>query len=134
MTRSLPPRDPASASAAVPSADRFEALRTRIAAFVAARDWARFHNPKNLAMALVAEAGELAAEFQWLTPAEADALDSAKKEAVAMEMADVLIYLIELGERLGVDPLDAAGRKLDRNEIRYPVEKAFGNAKKYDEF
>jgi NTP pyrophosphatase (non-canonical NTP hydrolase) len=133
MTPPAPPPESGIESPTVPPGDRFAALHARIGAFVAARDWARFHNPKNLAMALVAEAGELAAELQWLTPAEADALDPAKKEAVAMEMADVLIYLIELGDRLGVDPLAAAGRKLDRNEVRYPVEKAFGNAKKYDE-
>lgn len=114
-------------------ADRFDALRERIRAFVAARDWAKFHNPKNLAMALVAEAGELAAELQWLTPEEADALDPAKREAVAMEIADVLIYMVELADRLGLDPIEAAGRKLDRNAVRYPVEKSRGNAKKYDE-
>lgn len=112
---------------------RFEHLSDRIAAFVAARDWARFHNPKNLAMALVAEAGELTAELQWLTPAEADALDPQRRERVAMEIADVLIYLVELAGRVGVDPIDAAHRKLDRNEERYPVERARGNAKKYDE-
>ena len=112
--------------------DRFAKLCDDIAAFVAARDWAKFHNPKNLAMALVGEAGELVEHFQWLTPDEADALNPASKEEAAMEIADVLIYLIELSGRLGIDPIAAAQRKLARNAVRYPVEKSFGVATKYD--
>ena len=115
-----------------PPEDRFDRLCGDIARFVADRDWAKFHNPKNLAMALVAEAGELVEHFQWLTPDEADTLDPASKEEAAMEIADVLIYLIELSGRLGVDPLAAAQRKLARNAVRYPVEKSRGVATKYD--
>ena len=115
------------------ASDRLAHFRERLMAFVAERDWAKFHNPKNLAMALVAEAGELVAELQWLTPEEADRLDAAKHEAVAMEIADVFIYLLELCERLGIDPIDAAERKLAINARRYPADKARGSAAKYDE-
>ena len=114
------------------SVDRFGAFHAKLRAFVAAREWDRFHNPKNLAMALVAEAGELAAEFQWLTPAQADALDAEKHAAVASEIADVFIYLLELCDRLGIDPVAAAESKLAQNKIRYPVDKARGVATKYD--
>jgi NTP pyrophosphatase (non-canonical NTP hydrolase) len=112
--------------------DSIETLRTRLRVFVAERDWDRFHNPKNLAMALVAEAGELVEHFQWLTPAEADQLTPEARVEVEHEIADVLIYLVELADRLGVDPLAAAERKLVLNEKKYPVEKARGSAKKYD--
>ena len=112
--------------------DTIEALRTRLRVFVAERDWDQFHNPKNLAMALVAEAGELVEHFQWLTPAQADHLPPETRVEVEPEIADVLIFLVELADRLGVDPLAAAERKLALNEKKYPIEKARGSAKKYD--
>jgi NTP pyrophosphatase (non-canonical NTP hydrolase) len=114
------------------SPDRFDALHARIRAFVAERDWERFHNPKNLAMALVAEAGELVEHFQWLTPEQADSLPPETRAEVEHEIADVLIFLLELADRLRIDPLAAAEKKLALNAQRYPVEKARGNAKKYD--
>lgn len=89
-------------------------------AFRDARGWAQFHNPKNLAMAIAGEAGELAAEFQWLTADQADGLAGGALEAVEAEMADVLIYLVLLADRLGVDLPDAALRKLAVNESRFP--------------
>jgi NTP pyrophosphatase (non-canonical NTP hydrolase) len=112
--------------------DSIESLRTRLRVFVAAREWDQFHNPKNLAMALVAEAGELVEHFQWLTPAEADQLPPETRVEVEHEIADVLIYLVELADRLGVDPLAAAERKLALNAAKYPVDKAKGHARKYD--
>ncbi len=112
--------------------DTIESLRTRLRVFVAEREWDQFHNPKNLAMALVAEAGELVEHFQWLTPEEADQLPPDARVEVEQEIADVLIYLVELADRLGIDPLAAAERKLALNERKYPVEKARGSAKKYD--
>lgn len=115
------------------TADRFEQFHSKLRAFIAERDWEKFHNPKNLAMALAGEAGELLAEFQWLTPEESDALAPAKHEAVAMEIADVFIYMVELCDRLGIDPIQAAESKLARNAVRYPVERSRGLAKKYDE-
>ena len=112
--------------------DSIESLRTRLRVFVAEREWDQFHNPKNLAMALVAEAGELVEHFQWLTPAEADSLPPATLLEVEHEIADVLIFLVELADRLRIDPLAAAERKLALNAQKYPVEKARGKATKYD--
>jgi NTP pyrophosphatase (non-canonical NTP hydrolase) len=112
--------------------DRFDRLHARIRAFVAERDWDQFHNPKNLAMALVAEAGELVEHFQWLTPEQADRLPPETLAEVEHEIADVLIFLVELADRLKIDPLAAAEKKLALNARKYPVEKARGNATKYD--
>lgn len=107
-----------------------ETLRERLRAFAAARDWQQFHDPKNLSMALVAEAGELVEKFQWLTPAASAALEGAEREAVALEMADVLLYLVMLADRLGIDLAEVAHRKIDLNERRYPVEIVRGSAAK----
>jgi NTP pyrophosphatase (non-canonical NTP hydrolase) len=112
--------------------ESLDALRTRLRVFVAEREWDQFHNPKNLAMALVAEAGELVEHFQWLTPQEADHLPPETRAEVELEIADVLIFLVELADRLGIDPLAAAEKKLALNAARYPVEKARGHARKYD--
>jgi NTP pyrophosphatase (non-canonical NTP hydrolase) len=109
-----------------------EDLRARLRAFVDAREWDQFHNPKNLAMAVVVEAAELVEEFQWLTFDESDHLTPEKREAVEMEVADVLLLLLRLCDRLGIDPVDAARRKLVRNEAKYPIEKSRGRSTKYD--
>jgi dCTP diphosphatase len=110
-----------------------EGLREQLRKFAAARDWDQFHSPKNLAMALSVEAGELLEVFQWLTEDQSRSLTPEAKAAASEEMADVLLYLIRLGDQLGIDPLAAAHRKLVVNEQRYPVEKARGNSKKYNE-
>ena len=110
-----------------------EALRDRLREFSAARDWDQFHSPKNLAMALSAEVGELIEAFQWLTQEQSRNLDAKAHEAVGAEIADVLLYLVRLADQLGIDPVAAAQRKLVENERKYPVEKARGNAKKYTE-
>jgi NTP pyrophosphatase (non-canonical NTP hydrolase) len=112
--------------------DRFDSLHTRIRTFIAERDWDQFHNPKNLAMALVAEAGELVEHFQWLTAEQADRLPAETLAEVEHEIADVLIFLVELADRLQIDPLAAAEKKLALNAQKYPVEKARGKATKYD--
>lgn len=109
------------------------ALTERLRAFAHARDWDQFHTPKNLAMALTGEAGELAAEFQWLTEAQSGALDLQQRARVQAEAADVLLYLIRLADKLDFDLMEAAHRKIDQNEGRYPVDKAFGNARKWSE-
>jgi NTP pyrophosphatase (non-canonical NTP hydrolase) len=116
----------------MPRIDSLDVLRDRLRMFIAERDWDQFHNPKNLAMALVAEAGELVEHFQWLTPDEADRLPPETLAEVEHEIADVLIFLVELADRLRIDPLAAAERKLALNAQKYPVEKARGKATKYD--
>jgi dCTP diphosphatase len=115
-----------------PAGDRLDLLRARLRAFIAERDWAQFHNPKNLAMALVAEAGELVEHFQWLTAEQADRLPPETLAEVEHEIADVLIFLVELADRLNVDLLAAAERKLALNAQKYPVDKARGRATKYN--
>jgi dCTP diphosphatase len=109
-------------------------LALRLRQFAAERDWEQFHSPKNLAMALVAEAGELAAEFQWLTQAQSGAPDAQQLGRIRAEAADVLIYLVRLADKLGLDLLAAAAAKIEANERRYPAEKVRGSAKKYDEY
>ncbi|MEQ1774546.1 MAG: nucleotide pyrophosphohydrolase [Burkholderiales bacterium] len=114
------------------SPDRLSHLSVRLAAFAEERDWNQFHNPKNLAMALVAETGELVEHFQWLTPDEAANLPPATKEAVALECADVLLFLLRLADKLEIDLAAAAERKLELNALKYPVEKSRGKSTKYD--
>ena len=111
-----------------------DALRDRLRAFAAARDWEQFHNPKNLAMALIVEAAELVEQFQWLTPQQSETLTTEQREAVEAELADVLIYLVRLADRLGVALLAAAGRKVAANEERYPADRARGRADKYHRY
>lgn len=103
-------------------------------AFVAERDWERFHSPKNLAMALSVEASELVELFQWLSEDESTALDDAQRRRVAEELADVLWYLVRLSDRLDIDLLEAAGQKLAANAKKYPAEKVRGQARKYTEY
>jgi NTP pyrophosphatase (non-canonical NTP hydrolase) len=112
--------------------DRLESLRARLAAFAAERDWDQFHNPKNLAMALAGEAGELVEHFQWLSFEQAANLAPATREEVALECADVLLFLLRLCDKLGIDLAAAADRKLVLNAKKYPVEKSRGKATKYD--
>ncbi len=96
-------------------------LRDELRAFCAARDWHRYHTPKNLVMALSVEAAELVEHFQWATPEESLALSQDKRAAVADEIADVLIYLTELADVLGVDPIAAARAKIVKNALKYPA-------------
>jgi NTP pyrophosphatase (non-canonical NTP hydrolase) len=112
--------------------DSLDSLRIRLADFVAERDWDQFHSPKNLAMALVAEAGELVEHFQWLTPEQSSDLSPETQAEVELEIADVLLFLLRLCDKLAIDPLAAARKKLELNAKKYPVEKARGRATKYD--
>lgn len=109
-------------------------LRERLRAFAAERDWDQFHTPKNLAAALSVEAAELLEHFQWLTDAQSADLDPAKKARVAEELADVLLYLVRLADRLDVELMAAALAKLEANARKYPIEKAKGSMRKYTEF
>ena len=112
--------------------DRLETLRASLDAFAAERDWNQFHNPKNLAMALTGEVGELVEHFQWLSFEQAENLPAATREEVALEAADVLLFLIRLCDKLGIDLAAAAERKLALNAKKYPVQKSRGRATKYD--
>lgn len=96
-------------------------LRDALRAFCAARDWHRYHTPKNLVMALSVEAAELVEHFQWATPDESLRLAPEKRAEVADEIADVLIYLTELADVLGIDPIAAAREKIVKNATKYPV-------------
>ncbi|MFC9468464.1 nucleotide pyrophosphohydrolase [Streptomyces coelicoflavus] len=100
-----------------------EALRRRLAEFAAARDWQPYHTPKNLAAALSVEASELLEIFQWLTPEQSARVmtDPDTAHRVRDEVADVLAYLLQFCEVLGVDPLAALEAKIERNESRFPV-------------
>jgi dCTP diphosphatase len=110
-----------------------DAIRTRLRDFVAARQWESIHSPKNLAMALTGEAGELVALFQWLSDDEIRKTLPKEdfRRQVSDELADVLIYLIRLADVCQIDLLMEAWAKIDRNEERYPVELARGNPAKY---
>ncbi len=99
--------------------------------FAAERDWQQFHTPKNLAMALMGEAGELGAEFQWLELGDREELGTDGLQRVERELADVQIYLIRLADRLGVDLETAVLKKLEANAEAYPAEKSRGHARKY---
>ena len=108
-----------------------ELLRDKLRAFAAERDWEQFLSPKNLAMAMSVEASELVEHFQWLTEEQSKALTDEAKKAVGFEAADVLLYLIQLSDKLGIDLIKAAHEKMQRNAQKYPVDKARGNASKY---
>jgi len=110
----------------------FAALAQRLAEFAREGDWDQFHSPKNLAMALAGEVGELLEHFQWLTEAQSRALVPAAKEAVALEMADVLLYLVRLADITGIDLVAAAHRKIDLNAEKYPAARFKGSHRKYD--
>ena len=114
------------------AADALTELRDAMRRFAAERAWERFHTPKNLAMALSGEAGELIEHFQWLTVEESASLPAPVREEVALEMADVLLYLVRLGDVLDIDLAEAARRKIAINAGRYPVERVRGRAVKYD--
>jgi dCTP diphosphatase len=109
-------------------------LRELTRTFAAERDWQQFHTPKNLAMALSVEVAELVEHFQWLRTGELDELDESKREGIRHEMADVLLYLVQLADRTGVDLRAAALEKLRMNGEKYPAEKVKGDARKYDEY
>ena len=114
--------------------DSLDDLTLQLRRFAAERDWETFHSPKNLAMALTGEAGELAAEFQWLTEAESLALDAPRKARVQEEAADVLLYLVRLADRAGFDLLEAARDKITLNALKYPAERVRGSARKYTDY
>ncbi|MBC7793919.1 MAG: nucleotide pyrophosphohydrolase [Clostridia bacterium] len=112
----------------------FTGLTTRVRAFCDARDWERFHAPKNLAAALVVEAAELLEIFQWMSEDESRNIPETKLQHVREEVGDVLILLTNLASHLGIDPVAAANDKLKLNEQKYPADRVRGKALKYDEY
>ena len=108
-------------------------LTARLRTFAAERDWAQFHSPKNLAAALAVEASEVLEHFQWLSDAQSRALDAPARRAVALEAADVFLYLLQLCDALGVDLAAAAADKLEINAGKDPADKARGTSAKYTE-
>ena len=108
-------------------------LRDALRRFAEERDWDQFHSPKNLATALCVEAAELLEHFQWIDEESSRSLSAEQLEKVREEMADVLLYLIRLADKLDVSLLDAAAKKILLNAQRYPVEKARGSSRKYRE-
>lgn len=114
--------------------DSLDQLNARLLAFARERDWEQFHSPKNLAMALAGEAGELLEHFQWLTEQQSAELSAEKKRQVAHELADILNYLVRLAERLDIDLLAAADEKIAINAARYPAGKVRGDARRASEY
>ena len=112
----------------------FNQIRKQVRQFVVERDWDQFHSPKNLSMALIVEAAELVEHFQWLTEEQSGNLPPEKLAEVELELADIQIYLISLAEKLKLDLVAAAEKKLVLNARKYPVDKARGNSKKYSEY
>lgn len=115
-------------------ADRADALfrlREDLRRFASDRDWDQYHSPKNLSAALCVEAAELLEHFQWRTDDESKSLPADQLAKVREEMADVLLYLVRLADKLDVDLLEAARNKILLNAQKYPVDKARGNNRKY---
>jgi NTP pyrophosphatase (non-canonical NTP hydrolase) len=111
-----------------------EALRDRLREFAKERDWDQYHTPKNLSMALIAEAAELIEHFQWVEGAQSHILEGKTRLAVEEELADIMIYLVRISDKLEIDLYDAVGRKIAINEKKYPADKVRGSAKKYTEY
>jgi NTP pyrophosphatase (non-canonical NTP hydrolase) len=108
-------------------------LQTALRRFAEERDWGQFHTPKNLAASLSIEAAEVLEHFQWLTDEQSQNLSPEQRDKVALEIADVLLYLLQLADKLQIDPLAAARDKLTLNAAKYPVDKARGSSRKYTE-
>ena len=111
-------------------------LKNRLADFAKIRDWEKFHSPKNLAMAIAGEAGELLEIFQWLTEQESVRIknDPSIKEKVSHELADITLYIISIADKLNIDLNEAILNKMEINNKKYPVSKVRGSAKKYTEY
>jgi len=113
--------------------DSLKVLTQALRQFAAERDWDQFHSPKNLVMALSVEVSELMEHFQWLTPEAATALNAEQREAVREELADVLLYLVRLADKLDVELIAAAADKIKKNAAKYPADLARGSMRKYTE-
>jgi NTP pyrophosphatase (non-canonical NTP hydrolase) len=113
--------------------DTVQTLTAEIRAFRDAREWRQFHGPKEMAVAIAAEAGELLQHFVWQNDAQSERRAAERRDQIGDEVADVAILLFELADNLGLDLADIMRAKLARNELRYPVDKARGSNRKYNE-
>jgi len=111
-----------------------ESLRDILREFARERDWDQFHTPKNLSMALIAEAAELVEHFQWVDGETSHLLEEKVRPSVEEEIADIFIYLVRIADKLGIDLYQAAGRKIEINARKYPADKVRGSARKYTEY
>lgn len=118
----------------VTMSDSLDELKTKLQQFVEARDWAQFHSPKNLAMAMIVEAAELVEHFQWDTEAQSRELSGEKCEQVSHELADTFVYLLRISQVLDIDLIQAANEKIALNAQKYPVEKVRGKNNKYTDY
>jgi len=116
------------------SENYLDKVQQRLLKFAQDRDWEQFHAPKNLAMALAVEAGELMEHFQWLSEAQSESLDEDKRREVAYELADVMIYGLRLAERLDLNMAQVIDEKIAINEKKYPADRVRGSASKYTEY
>jgi NTP pyrophosphatase (non-canonical NTP hydrolase) len=112
--------------------NELEEIKLKLQEFAKERDWDQFHSPKNFSMALIVECAELVEHFQWLTDEQSKRLPAETLDEVSLEMADIMIYLIRLADKLDVDLLETVKRKMELNAIKYPVEKSKGLATKYN--
>jgi NTP pyrophosphatase (non-canonical NTP hydrolase) len=111
-----------------------EELRDRLREFAKERDWDQFHTPKNLSMALIAEAAELVEHFQWVEGNNSHLLEERVRPSVEEEIADIFIYLVRIADKLDIDLFAAAERKIVINAIKYPADRVRGSARKYTEY
>jgi NTP pyrophosphatase (non-canonical NTP hydrolase) len=109
-----------------------ESIKLRLREFAKERDWDQFHSPKNFSMAMIVECAELVEHFQWLTDEQSKNLSTETLDEVSLEMADIMIYLIRLADKLEVDLLETVNRKMKMNAEKYPIEKSKGLATKYN--
>ena len=109
-----------------------KAITKKIRRFRDERDWKQFHNHKDVALSLVLEASEVLEHFQWKSPKEVEEHGRAEKDELSDELADVAVYLFELADNLGIDLPKAIDRKMKKNALKYPVEKAKGKYTKYN--
>ncbi|MEC6824130.1 nucleotide pyrophosphohydrolase [Photobacterium piscicola] len=108
-------------------------LQHALTEFAQQRNWDQFHTPKNLVMALSGEVGELIEIFQWLTPEQSQQLSPEKKQHASEEIADVMMYLLRLADKCDINVLQACQEKIQQNAAKYPINKCYGSAKKYNE-
>ena len=109
-----------------------ESIKLRLREFANERDWDQFHSPKNFSMAMIVECAELVEHFQWLTDEQSKNLSAETLDEVSLEMADIMIYLIRLADKLDVDLVGSINRKMKLNAEKYPIEKSKGLATKYN--